>query len=344
MSSRQYLIDAATRHQIFLQRYGAGQSKEAIRVLNQLRRNINARLMQEPTDFQRNRLVRVLADIDALARESFNTIGRKLAYDAQDLARVEAGFSVELFNKATAHAEWIIPADATLIGAVMSSAMPVSIKSAITIDEALRQFSNKKTIQITRMISDGVTLGDTTPTIAKNVGMLIDTLNRRQLDSLARTITNHAASVTRNIVYDDNSDIVDGYQWIATLDSRTTLICGARDNKIYKINMGPMPPAHWGCRSTTIPKIKPEYDIGAGQGAKMRPAVGAKGAGRVKGGTGYDGWLRKQPKPFVDEALGVERSKLFRSGKLTIDKFVDPTGRVFTLAELERMNPFVFME
>jgi hypothetical protein len=44
VSSNQYLIDAATRHQIFLQRYGAGRSKEAVKMLNQLRRKINARL------------------------------------------------------------------------------------------------------------------------------------------------------------------------------------------------------------------------------------------------------------------------------------------------------------
>jgi hypothetical protein len=63
VSSNQYLIDAATRHQIFLQRYGAGRSKEAVKMLNQLRRKINARLSQEPTNFQAQRLADVLRDI-----------------------------------------------------------------------------------------------------------------------------------------------------------------------------------------------------------------------------------------------------------------------------------------
>jgi SPP1 gp7 family putative phage head morphogenesis protein len=343
MSSTQYLTDAATRHAVFLQRYAGGQSKEALAELNRLSRNINARLAQEPTEFQRARLTAVLVDIEALSKEAFNTISRNTIHGAQNLAKVEAGFSVQLFNKATVGAEWTLPADATLIAGVMGSSMPVNQNSAISIEEALRQFSVKKTAQITQLISDGVTLGETTQTISKNVGTLINTLNRRQLDTLSRTITNHTASVTRGIVYEENADIIDGYQWISTLDGKTTFICGSRDKQVYQVGSGPLPPAHWGCRSTTIPKIKPEFDAGAKLKGR-RPAKGATGAKTVSGRTTYGGWLKQQPKPFVDEALGVERSKMFRSGKLTIDKFVDSTGRVYTLGELERMNPFVFME
>jgi hypothetical protein len=63
MSSNQFLIDAATRHQIFLQRYGSGRSKEAVRMLNQLRRKLNARLSQEPENIQAQRLSDLLRDI-----------------------------------------------------------------------------------------------------------------------------------------------------------------------------------------------------------------------------------------------------------------------------------------
>jgi hypothetical protein len=37
MSTQQFLMDAATRHQVFLQRYGNGRSKEAVKLLNRLR-------------------------------------------------------------------------------------------------------------------------------------------------------------------------------------------------------------------------------------------------------------------------------------------------------------------
>lgn len=97
------------------------------------------------------------------------------------------------------------------------------------------------------------------------------------------------------------------------------------------------------CRSTTVPVVNDAFNI-AKKATGKRPAVGADGAGQVGGKSTYGGWLKKQPKEFVDEALGVERSKLFRSGKLSIDKFVDPTGRVYTLEQLAQMNQFAFQE
>lgn len=345
MSSRQYLTDAATRHQVFLQRYGAGQSKEAVKVLNRLRRNINARLAQEPTTFQRQRLVAVLTDIESLSAEAFGTITRNTMHGANELAVSEARFSVNLFDKATnVVTGWTLPADAVLVAAVANNAMGVSINSAITPLEALEQFGKVKTKGILDTISDGVTLGDATPKISKDVGSLISTLQSRQVTSLVSTITNHTASVSDAALYAENAELLEGYQWIATLDGNTTPICGSRDLVVYtNLQSDPRPPAHWGCRSRTIPVVKPEYDLGAG-GKTTRPSVGGTGAKRVSGRTSYGGWLKKQPMAFVDEALGVERSRLFRSGKLTISKFVDPTGRVYTLKELERMNPFAFLD
>lgn len=345
MSSTQYLTDTATRHQVFLQRYGGGQSRNAQTTLDRLRRGINARLAQEPTAFQRNRLETVLRDIEQLSTEAFTNISRQAISGTQELAKAEAAFSARLFDKATTvETSFIIPADATLIAGVMSASMPVTLNTGLKIEDALAQFSTKKTKQILNVISDGVSLGETTPIISRNVGNIINALQRRQLDSLVRTITNHTSSVARKEIYSANSDILDGYKWISTLDNRTTLICGSRDGIVYPdIPGSPLPPAHWGCRSTTIPAVKPEFDIGAKLHGK-RPAISADGVERVSGRTTYGGWLKKQPTAFIDEALGVERSRLFRSGKFTIDKFVDPTGRVYTIEQLESLNPLAFLE
>lgn len=309
-----------------------------------LRRDINARLSQEPTIFQRNRLTALLVDINGLATAAFGDISTQSIYGAQQLAATEASFSVKLFNKATTvDAGWTLPASGQLVAAVAGSHMATGVNSSITMEDAFRAFGAAKTKQIGQIISDGVTLGDTTATISGKVSQTINTLTRRQLDSLVRTVTNHAASVARGQVYEANSDLLEGYQWVATLDGRTTLICGSRDGEVYIVGVGPMPPAHWGCRSTTIPKLKPEYDVGAEIGGK-RSARSADGSREESANITYGGWLRKQPPEFVDEALGVERSRLFRAGKLPIDKFVDPTGRVYTLAQLERMNPIAFIE
>lgn len=342
MSTTQYLTDAATRHAVFLQRYAGGQSKEASALLSRIRRDINARLANEPTTFQRNRLDAVLMEINAITATGFKDIELQQIAAAQEQVLAEARFSVGLFNK-SATVDFIRPSSSALVAAVMSSGMVAEKKAGVTIEQALQQFGVKKSKQIAQVISDGVVLGDTTPVISRTVGQLINTLQRRQLDTLVRTITNNVSSIARGQVYYANRDILDGYQWVSTLDNRTTMICGSRDGKIYQYGSGPMPPAHWGCRSTTIPAVKPEYDMGAKLKGD-RPSIGAEGVEKVSARTTYGGWLKKQPKSFVDEALGMERSELFRAGKLKIDQFVDPTGRVYTLIQLQKMNPIAFLE
>jgi SPP1 gp7 family putative phage head morphogenesis protein len=305
-------------------------------MLNRIKHDINARLAQEPTIFQRNRLEAVLKDINEIVSVGFNDITIKVERDMKDFAPIEAQYSTNLFNKVST-VDFELPADDQLISAVMTQTMATQRGVAVTINDALIHFSKQKSLQVAAIIADGVTLGDTTPVISRKVGVIIDTLQRRQLDTLVRTITNHTSSISRQQVYNANADLMDGYQWIATLDNRTTLICGTRDKKIFQAPYGPMPPAHWGCRSTTIPKLKPQFDLGASVHGE-RPSRGGDGFEQVSARTTYGGWLKKQPREFVDEALGVERSKLFRSGKLPLDRFIDPTGRTYTLKELAGMD------
>lgn len=343
MSTRQYLIDAATRHQVFIQRYAGGQSKKAIKTLNRLRREINARLSHEPTNFQAGRLNALLEDLNKLEQAAFGEITGRVKKGAYDLSKSEAAFSVKLFDKGSS-ANFTLPTTESIISAVENKSLSAR-KGAmgVKLDDVLAEYGTKKSAQITQIIRDGVTLGDTTPTISRKVGQIIDTLHRRQLDVLVRTVVNHASAVAREQVYTDNSQLLDGYEWVSTLDSSTTLICASRDGQVYETGIGPMPPQHFGCRSVTIPKINEAFTLGSKIKGK-RPSVGGAGAKEISSGTSYGGWLKKQPREFIDEALGVERSRVFRSGKLKISEFVDPTGRVYTLAELERMHPFVFQD
>jgi len=75
--------------------------------------------------------------------------------------------------------------------------------------------------------------------------------------------------------------------------------------------------------------VKKEFDI-------FRDTDGTRPSetGEVSAKTTYPQWLRRQPKAFQDEVLGKARAKLFRDGKLPIDRFIDDRGNTLTLAEL----------
>lgn len=327
---KQSLIDKTTRHQVFVQRYAGHRAKEAVRALNRLRRDTMARLQQGNTEFQRSRLVEMLADIDETLRIGFETIAGGVKQEVGNFASSEVNTAREIIKGSTG-INLVRPSDAALMASVEGSVIGAA---GVTIEDAFRKLSVAKRKQIAQLITDGVSLGDTSAVIVEKVGALMSTLVKRQVETIVRTTTNHLSSLARGALYEANADVIDGYEWVATLDGRTTLICGSRDGQVYEVGIGPMPPAHWGCRSTTVPHISNAANVG------KRPSV----FGQVAASTTYGEWLKRQPTSFIDEALGVERSRLFRSGALGIEKFVDPTGRVYTLEQLWSMHPFVMQE
>lgn len=58
--------------------------------------------------------------------------------------------------------------------------------------------------------------------------------------------------------------------------------------------------------------------------------------GQVDASEGYEAWLRRQPRWFVEDSLGVGKAKLFLDDKLSLTKFSDLTAQPLTLAEIKR--------
>jgi SPP1 gp7 family putative phage head morphogenesis protein len=72
---------------------------------------------------------------------------------------------------------------------------------------------------------------------------------QRQGDAVTNTIIQHVAGATNEAVA---KQLFDQYLWVSVLDSATTQICRSRNGNVYYYGAGPMPPAHVGCRSSTI--------------------------------------------------------------------------------------------
>lgn len=127
------------------------------------------------------------------------------------------------------------------------------------------------------------------------------------------------------------------------------------------------PPAHPNCRSVMVAALDPDGLLGdrpfitdtrtrekrevdfrkiarrEGKPIKqVRSEWASERVGRVPAQTDYQQWLSRRPAKFQNEVLGPTRGKLFRQGGLTVDKFVDKTGRSFTLKELRATHASAF--
>jgi uncharacterized protein with gpF-like domain len=112
---------------------------------------------------------------------------------------------------------------------------------------------------------------------------------------LVRTSVNDVANAASQQVYKANPKVTQKYQYVATLDSRTSAICRTLDGKEFEYGNGPLPPQHYNCRSTTIPVIDwegmgltpPDQIIGAPKRASKD--------GQVAGDLDYANWLKNKP-------------------------------------------------
>jgi hypothetical protein len=100
-----------------------------------------------------------------------------------------------------------------------------------------------------------------------------------QQTSLLNTAVQHVSSEAQAAV---SSLYFEQYQWVAILDGKTTQICIDRDGNVYVYGEGPLPPAHWNCRSKAVPVVS---------GSHLHNVP-----------TSYAAWLLTQPQSFVNDA------------------------------------------
>lgn len=196
----------------------------------------------------------------------------------------------------------------------------------------------------------GLTIGQTNPEIVRAVvgsqGLRftdgVRQVTRRAARTVVRTTTTHTAAIASEAVWRENADLIDGIQWVSTLDGRTSSICQARDGQVFDVDEGPRPPAHMNCRSTTAPVLKSARALGV---TGLDQGTRAAFDGQVPESLTYQTWLQGRSAAFQDDVLGPTRGKLFREGDLTLDRFVNfRTGEAFSLDELRRREPAAFIK
>ena len=142
-----------------------------------------------------------------------------------------------------------------------------------------------------------------------------------------RTLLQSFAEETRERVYKDNEQYFgDGeykYEYLATLDNRTCLVCADCSGRLYKtLEDCPHVPQHRGCRCLILPYFNIEGDKRASKN------------GYVDADITFDDWLKDQDVKTQKDVLGATRYKLFQEG-VKINQFVD-NGRVLTIDELNK--------
>lgn len=331
-------------HQIWLQRLGTQTASLSIPFVNKMRAEVRDAVLKFGDDARTvKKLNKMLASLDGVLGDVTGDWKSTIEKSLREIADYENKWFIHTLEANTKPKTFITGPTAEELWSRIKFA-PLALSNApIGVMDLMSGWAQAERNRLVRGVQTGFVQGQTTRQIVSAVvapGGLAD-ISERNVMTVVRTAVSHVSNTARDSVYDSNSDIVSKYQWVSTLDSRTSTVCKSRDGQKYDVGRGPMPPAHPNCRSTTIPVIEDDFLDFLDEGAK-RAARGADGGTQVSADTTYYEFLKQQPAWFQDEALGPTRGKIFRNSGISPEEFrvisVDGFGNPLTLKQMAELD------
>lgn len=266
---------------------------------------------------------------------------RSKGYDLFDATPLGEGYGILVLDPENV----VVSSAGTAAGTTLAAANAVVNQSPIQgVGELLEPFvkdlSAREIKRVEREILNSTAQGRT---IRQTVNAIVGTKSKNYKDgvldknlndakTVVRTATQHVSTQSRVALMEVND--LEEYEWVSTLDSRTSPQCRSLDGQTFELGKGPLPPIHPNCRSTIVPA---DVDEGA-----TRSSID----GPVNANLSYYEWLKTQDQSFQDDVLGPTRGKLFRDGGLSAKKFgelqLDKKFEPITLDEMKKKQPNAF--
>lgn len=356
-TSQDAILSAIAQHSAYSYRLSSGEvarlialfDKQTGPMLKELRD-----LLDELSDAERTALssgqytTQLLKDI----RDLFNTwqatlaasLPEAFAVSATALAVHEASFAAKLLGKK-------IESNGERL---FKKAKKLPVTGGALVDELFAKIKDDARSRVESVVREGIASGWTNQEISLKIrgrkslnyqdGILQQ--SRSDIDRVVRTTRSHVSNVAYNDTYKALG--VEKLIVCSTLDGRTCIRCASLDGREYDIDDPKKPnfPEHPHSRTIYMPKVA--------EITGNRPYVLAKEkikdipkdqrediVGQVKAGTKFKDLLESNDS-FAREWLGEKRYKLFKEGGYEINKFLDPLGRKYSLAELRMLDKKTF--
>lgn len=352
VSVNEALQDRAIQHAVLIQRYGTGVADKIVRLLNsadaEIVEKLAARLaLIEERGFDMGkattaRLEAMLDEVRALNSAIYSQVAEALTDELVDFSTVEANFQRQ--------------AIVTSVGVDLSTTLPSPERLRAVVTETPMEgrllaswaegMETGRIDRINQAVRQGMVQGEDTDAIVRRIrgtkaaqysdGIL--DISRRSAQSIVRTSVNHVSNVAAQATWKANDHLVKGWQYLATLDSRTTVTCAGLSGQVFPVGEGPIPPRHIGCRSISVAVTKSFRELGVDKD-ELPAGKRASMDGQVAGDTTFSKWLNMKGAATQDKVLGKTRADLFRNGKLDLRQFIKNDGTVLTLEQLRDRYP-----
>lgn len=245
--------------------------------------------------YRERRLKNLIDQIDAELRR----FGRVAAVAIEQGQREAANLAVTETNRVIS----ILSTDLPGVGAAVPTRAIETVIGLFSNGSPLRQYFEQNlapTIskRLRQILVDGIARGKNANEIARELLKTGD-ITRQRAVLIARTETGRAYREASRSIYQEHSDIIEGWQWVASKSSRTCPACLYLDGTIYKLKEEF--PHHLNCRCTILPVLK---------GVPLPQRI-----------LGRD-WFEKQPDHIKRDILGNAAAEALSRGEVELKDFV----------------------
>jgi SPP1 gp7 family putative phage head morphogenesis protein len=283
----------------------------------------------------------IAAEIHRITNELRRQLNGQLELDFRELAKAETRFVENAAHKVGVTTDFVLPAPAKIWAAASFGSYTAAVSQMYPnrkqVNETFESYLNGLSDNLFKVWDTNVRGGYLAGLTAQHINRAVlgSVQNndpgqmqalRKSLETNTRTMIAHLTETARDSVYKANSGLFSRYRYVGTLDSRTCLVCGELDGKVFEtLEDAPQLPAHHNCRCLYLPEIK-------GMEGFDDDDTRASVDGPVKAGMTYEEWLKTQPDDVVSDILGPTRFALYKSG-MPVTSFV-ASGETLTLKQL----------
>lgn len=308
------LLDVMTRHQLYLEGLKLGYTQEFIDMTELLRRDIRDAFLDVEYDelslMTRRELELFIRRLRGLQQSRYSVYTKKLLEDIRAFMDAETTMNAEIMENTQEPDDTALAALAalllldrrdrlwiTIINAPIpaNGVLPEDLVSRFAatglfnVETAVRRaWANKSSVRGTLSHIVG------TSRLSFRDGLLHRSIP--QADAMIAALVQHVSGIVQTATM---RPYFDKYWWRSIIDDGTTDICRSRDGKIYVFGQGPIPPAHYRCRSHIEPYEGEEFVDDS-----------------------FDNWIERQPDGVRDDLRAA------RSRPLTLSDFISKLGNI----------------
>lgn len=312
-------------NEIALYRFNAHLRRQFVRQLIELERGVVAKINKKGVDSLNSRdLATLLKTLDKLIDSTYAKAGNQVISETAQLQLLEIKALTDIYNESYGKKVLNEPKPA-------QDSNPLLFVAGVAVADWFVKQSRDLKFKLGGAIRQANFDGKPTQDIVYDINAHFKNA-KHSAETLIKTAVSQARSNAHTAIKKENQSALVGEQHISVLDTKTSVICGARSGLVWGLDKNPVghqvsyaiPPLHPNCRSYLKLLTKSWRELGLDEDE----------IDEEQDNLTYEEWLKGKSQVEQDQVLGKGKADLWRRGVITFSDMLDQSGRPLTLEEL----------